>query len=67
MKDLLFITVLIAITTSCQKKEADCYDADLKKQYETINCIQDCPGVIGCDGKKYCNECIANSHGIRVK
>jgi hypothetical protein len=27
----------------------------------------DCPGVVGCDGKNYCNECIARTQGIRVK
>ncbi len=49
---------------SCNK---DCYDAELAKQYESALCTQDCPGVKGCDGKTYCNECIANSHGIRIE
>src|SRR5207248_938275 len=26
-------------------------------------CAQDCPGVRGCDGKEYCNECLAEQAG----
>ena len=26
-------------------------------------CFEDCPGVCGCDGKQYCNTCIANTPG----
>jgi hypothetical protein len=26
-------------------------------------CTQDCPGVCGCDGKFYCNACVAQSMG----
>jgi len=28
------------------------------------NCTDDCPGVCGCDGKQYCNECQAQSAGV---
>jgi hypothetical protein len=30
------------------------------------NCTADCPGVCGCDGQFYCNECTANSFGVDV-
>jgi len=49
---------------SCKK---DCYDKELQEQYQVIDCTADCPGVTGCDGNFYCNECIANSNGIRVE
>jgi hypothetical protein len=29
-------------------------------------CPQDCPGVCGCDGKFYCNSCMAQSAGVDV-
>lgn len=50
--------------SSCSK---DCYDKELEEQFYTIDCTADCPGVTGCDGKTYCNECMANSQGIRVE
>jgi hypothetical protein len=30
-------------------------------------CPKDCPGVCGCDGKRYCNGCEANSAGTDVQ
>jgi hypothetical protein len=30
-------------------------------------CPADCPGVCGCDGSVYCNECIAASEGVNVQ
>lgn len=29
-------------------------------------CTEDCPGVCGCDGRFYCNECIAATMGVDV-
>src|SRR5262249_5291336 len=29
-------------------------------------CDTDCPGVCGCDGIAYCNECLANAAGVDV-
>jgi hypothetical protein len=28
------------------------------------NCTEDCPGVCGCDGKFYCNACMAHKAGL---
>lgn len=67
MKHIIYISIFAAIISSCKKDTSNCFDPDLKKQYESQNCVQDCPGVEGCDGKTYCNECIANSQGIRVE
>jgi hypothetical protein len=62
----VYIALMAALITSC-KKETDCYDEALYQKHKNDICLQDCPGVIGCDGKKYCNECIARSKGIRAK
>jgi len=67
MKPLKTLLMLLAVglsTTSCKK---DCYDKALADSFATIDCTADCPGVTGCDGKTYCNECIANQQGIRVE
>ena len=29
-------------------------------------CTADCIGVLGCDGKTYCNECVARRNGIKI-
>lgn len=65
----ILLAFAACLLTSCGKKtkSASCYDEDLKQSFAAKSCIQDCPGVVGCDGKNYCNECIANSEGIRVK
>jgi len=64
---LCIIALGIAGTTSSCGKFAPCFDKDLYEANKDKACQMDCPGVTGCDGKKYCNECIANQQGIRVK
>ena len=66
-KFILLIAPVIFLTTTSCKKNNDCYDRRLYEQYKNSTCTMDCPGVIGCDGKTYCNECDANRKGIRVK
>ena len=63
---ILIFTLLLAMTwIACDDETIDCYDAEMEQNHLGI-CLQDCPGVCGCDGNTYCNECIANSFGISV-
>jgi hypothetical protein len=39
-------------------------DATGTCQPEPQGCLDDCPGVCGCDGKFYCNACDANAAGV---
>ena len=61
----LFVLTMGLLSTSCKKSDG-CYDAQLEQQFRNSFCTADCPGVVGCDGKTYCNECEANRNGIRV-
>lgn len=65
LKNIVSLAALVLGTTffsAC----GDCYDADLKASYQGVACTQDCPGVCGCDGKFYCNGCLAAKEGIAV-
>jgi hypothetical protein len=64
MKQILVCGIGALILVSCKKQS--CYDPELEKAFQSIGCTTDCPGVKGCDGKTYCNECEANRQGIRV-
>lgn len=63
---LLSLMAMMAAFSSC-KKEHSCYDEKLFQENQNKGCTLDCPGVIGCDGKTYCNECEANRQGIRLQ
>jgi hypothetical protein len=69
---IIFSLILIFSFFSCKKTvesavNPSCFDAGLKEQYKNAFCTQDCPGIIGCDDKMYCNECEAARFGIRKK
>jgi hypothetical protein len=65
MRNLLLCALLAgtAAFTACES----CYDADLEANYRGVQCTMDCPGVCGCDGKYYCNGCLAAKEGIPVE
>lgn len=65
-KSLILAFSFFLILTSCDKSKHACYDRKLENKKGGWICLQDCPGVTGCDGQFYCNECIANSHGITI-
>jgi hypothetical protein len=69
MKVKLFALAIafLALTAMSCTKEHRCYDKKLEREYRDVACLLDCPGVIGCDGKFYCNACEAARHGIKVK
>jgi len=60
---VLFASIIIA-SSSCNKN-TNCYDKALEAAYKDKFCTMDCPGITGCDGKTYCNTCIAAQKGIR--
>lgn len=66
---LLGVTVLVLMLAACNKRifRPGCFDQQLYEAHKGKACTMDCPGVIGCDGKEYCNACIAATQGIRVK
>jgi hypothetical protein len=65
MKRLLLLLICSGIFISC-KKTNSCYSESLYQANKNAVCTQDCPGVVGCDGKTYCNACVASQQGISV-
>lgn len=66
-RKIVYIIAAAALTLGACSKNTSCYSEELFQEYKDKFCTADCPGVIGCDGKKYCNECEANRRGIRVQ
>ncbi len=60
------LTLFSIFATSC-KGPYDCYDPKLAESMKNVYCPQDCPEVMGCNNKMYCNVCEANKAGFRVK
>jgi hypothetical protein len=46
--------------------ECGSFDEQGTCQPKPGGCTADCPGVCGCDGKFYCNECVAHQSGVDV-
>jgi hypothetical protein len=69
MKRITFLLgiILFANLTACKKTNNSCFDAALKEQNKNAFCTQDCPGITGCDGKIYCNDCEAARQGIKPR
>ena len=65
LKIIYTLSIITLISASCVKGKS-CYSEKLYQENKDNFCTMDCPGVIGCDGKTYCNECVANTKGIRV-
>ena len=61
---IIFFISIICYCFGC-KKEHSCQDLKMKRNHSGI-CTNDCPGICGCDGKTYCNECDANKNGITI-
>jgi hypothetical protein len=61
MKKTLTLAAIVLLLAACSK-EPTCYDPALKAEGRI--CPMDCPSVCGCDGKDYCNDCIAKQNGI---
>jgi len=65
---------LLILLFSCDKENNEkiypgkdpCFDSQLYEQHKNDICPDNCPGVVGCDGKTYCNACYALREGIRV-
>jgi len=65
MKKLTLLFTLTLALGAC-RKSGDCPDPDLRAKHENDICTMDCPGVCGCDGRTYCNECMARRAGVKV-
>ncbi len=64
---LFLVPVYLLVTmVSCYKDEPDCFDRKLYNKHKNDYCTLDCYSALGCDGTIYCNECEANSKGIRI-
>ncbi len=61
MIPIIAVVTILAIY-SCNKHD-DCYNAQMARNHSG-GCTTDCPGICGCDGNTYCNECEANRVGI---
>ncbi|OJW81864.1 MAG: hypothetical protein BGO69_15330 [Bacteroidetes bacterium 46-16] len=50
--------------SACKKAETNCFNIQLQRDYRNVSCPTTCPGATGCDGKSYCNACVAAKAGI---
>ena len=65
-KAFYILSIILLLVTSCKKGlPSSCYDEAFHQKHKNDICTADCPGVTGCDGKMYCNECGMHSNGIK--
>lgn len=65
---LTSIGVILIMAGACRKNlPYSCYDPVYHHKHKNDICFQDCPGVVGCDGKMYCNECGMHTNGIKKR
>ena len=66
VKTILCLAVLTVTLSFCKKKLPEsCYEKSYENSHKNDACITNCPGVIGCDKKTYCNECEMHRMGIK--
>jgi hypothetical protein len=64
----LLLSGMVILLAGCTSTNTNpCFDEKFYRQHKDDVCTMDCPGVEGCDGKIYCNECEAARQGIHVK
>lgn len=63
---LTFFMLVLVFASGCGEPQHACFDQQLYKDHKDAFCTADCPGVIGCDGKHYCNACEAARVGIEA-
>jgi hypothetical protein len=64
----VLMSFIAVLNTSCSKSNENyCFDEKLYIEAQNWACLNSCPdgGIIGCNGKGYCNGCYAAKEGIR--
>ncbi|MFT4666420.1 MAG: hypothetical protein ACI8YQ_004583 [Polaribacter sp.] len=63
MKNIILSLFLGLMLAGCSQGDRNnsCYNSSL---VHDDACTKDCPGFEGCDGRRYCNECMAAKEGI---
>lgn len=60
----IFTLGIFGVCTFSACSKNDCINDAIQARHKNDICPTNCPGVTGCDGKKYCNLCEANKNGV---